>query len=59
MTRQSEVGKLRIQSERASWSLALWLRWYRRCGYALLEGPRLPVAQRAEHVGRILAESAA
>ena len=39
MTRRSEVGKLRIQSERASWWLELWLRWYRRCGYALLEGP--------------------
>ena len=34
------------------------VRWYRSCGYALHEVPRLPVAQRAEHVLRILAESA-
>ena len=35
------------------------VRWYRSCGYVLNEVPRLPVAQRAEHVLRILAESAA
>ena len=35
------------------------VRWYRSCGYVLDEVPRLPVAQRAEHVLRILAESAA
>jgi predicted ATPase len=35
------------------------VRWYRWCGYVLNEVPRLPVAQRAEHVLRILAESAA
>jgi predicted ATPase len=33
------------------------VRWYRSCGYALHEVPRLPLAQRAEHVLRILAES--
>ena len=33
------------------------LRWYRSCGYVLNEVPRLPVAQRAEHVLRTLAES--
>ena len=35
------------------------VRWYRSCSYVLHEVPRLPVAQRAEHVLRILAESAA
>lgn len=35
------------------------LRWYCSCGYVLNEVPRLPVRQRAEHVLRILAESAA
>jgi predicted ATPase len=35
------------------------VRWYRSCGYALDEVPRLPVAQRAEHVVRVLADSAA
>jgi predicted ATPase len=35
------------------------VRWYRSCGYVLNEVPRLPVVQRAEHVLRILAESAA
>jgi predicted ATPase len=35
------------------------VRWYRLCGYVLNEVPCLPVAQRAEHVLRILAESAA
>ena len=35
------------------------VQWYRSCGYVLNEVPRLPVAQRAEHVLRILAESAA
>jgi predicted ATPase len=35
------------------------LRWYRSCGYVLHEVPRLPVAQRAEHVLRILAKSTA
>jgi predicted ATPase len=35
------------------------VRWYRSCGYALDEVPRLPVAQRAEHVLRILAEAPA
>src|SRR5262245_43188195 len=34
------------------------VRWYHSCGYVLDEVPRLPVAQRAEHVLRILAESA-
>ena len=32
--------------------------WYRSCGYELSEVPRLPVPQRAEHVLRMLAESA-
>ena len=35
------------------------LLWYRSCGYVLNEVPRLPVAQRADHVLRILAESGA
>jgi predicted ATPase len=35
------------------------LTWYRSCGYAVHEVPRLPVPQRAEHVLRTLAESAA
>lgn len=35
------------------------VRWYRSCGYVLGEVPRLPVAQRAEHVLRVLGESAA
>jgi hypothetical protein len=35
------------------------VRWYCSCGYVLNDVPRLPVAQRAEHVLRILAESAA
>src|SRR5215470_14443328 len=30
------------------------LLWYRSCGYVLNEVPRLPVAQRADHVLRIL-----
>jgi predicted ATPase len=34
------------------------VQWYRSCGYDLNEVPRLPVAQRAEHVLRVLAESA-
>ena len=33
------------------------VQWYRSCGYALNEVPRLPVAQRAEHVLRVLAKS--
>jgi predicted ATPase len=33
--------------------------WYRSCGYVLNEVPCLPVARRAEHVLRILTESAA
>ena len=33
--------------------------WYRSCGYVLDEVPRLPVAQRAEHVLRILVDGAA
>jgi predicted ATPase len=33
------------------------VRWYRSCGYVLNEVPRLPVAQRADHVLRILASS--
>ena len=33
------------------------VRWYRSCGYMLNDVPRLPVAQRAEHVLRTLAES--
>jgi predicted ATPase len=32
-------------------------RWYRSCGYVLNEVPRLPVAQRAEHVLRVLSDS--
>ncbi len=28
--------------------------WYRRCGYQVNEVPRLPVAQRADHVLRCL-----
>lgn len=32
------------------------VRWYRSCGYILHELPRLPVAQRAEHVLQLLAE---
>jgi predicted ATPase len=35
------------------------VRWYRSCSYVLHEVPRLPVAQRAEHVLRILTASAA
>jgi predicted ATPase len=35
------------------------VRWYRSCGYVVNEVPRLPVAQRAAHVLRILAESVA
>jgi predicted ATPase len=35
------------------------VRWYRSCGYVLNEVPRVPVAQRAEHVLRTLAESIA
>jgi len=34
------------------------LQWYCSCGYVINEVPRVPVAQRAEHVLRILAESA-
>jgi predicted ATPase len=33
--------------------------WYRSCGYVLNEVPRFPVAERAEYVLRILADSAA
>lgn len=33
------------------------VRWFRACGYVLHEVPRLPVAQRAKHVLRMLAES--
>ena len=33
--------------------------WYRSCGYVLNEVPRLPVAQRAEHVLRVLAAGGA
>ena len=33
------------------------VRWYRSCGYVLNEVPRFPVAQRAEHVLRVLAHS--
>jgi len=32
------------------------VRWYRSCGYALHEVPFMPVAQRAEHVLRVLAK---
>jgi predicted ATPase len=35
------------------------LRWYRSCGYALCEVPRLPVAARADFVLRALAHGAA
>ena len=35
------------------------LRWYRSCGYALCEVPRLPVAARAEFVLRMLTHGAA
>ena len=31
------------------------VQWYRACGYVLHEVPRLPVAQRAQHVLRVLA----
>ena len=31
--------------------------WYRACGYTHCEVPRLPVAQRARHILRVLAES--
>jgi predicted ATPase len=34
------------------------VQWYRSCGYVLNEVPRLPVAERAAHVLRILARSA-
>lgn len=34
------------------------VRWYRSCGYVLNEVPRLPVAQRAEHVLHALEENA-
>jgi predicted ATPase len=34
------------------------VQWYRACGYVLDEVPCLPVAQRARHVLRVLAESA-
>ena len=33
--------------------------WYRSCGYVLNEVPRLPLAERAEYVLRILADSTA
>src|SRR5262245_18334953 len=33
--------------------------WYRSCGYVLDEAPRLPVAERAEHVLSVLARNAA
>jgi predicted ATPase len=33
--------------------------WYGSCGYILHEVPRLPVPQRADHILRVLAESAA
>lgn len=35
------------------------VRWYERCGYALHEVPRLPVAQRARHVLDALAHGTA
>ena len=35
------------------------VRWYRSCGYLLNEVPRLPVAQRAQHVLSALAKDAA
>jgi len=34
------------------------VRWYGSCGYVLSEVPRLPVAQRAGHVLRVLTETA-
>jgi predicted ATPase len=34
------------------------VQWYRACGYVLDEVPCLPVAERARHVLRVLAESA-
>jgi len=33
------------------------MRWYRSCGYVLHDVPRLPVAQRAQHVLRVLTDS--
>jgi predicted ATPase len=33
--------------------------WYSWCGYILHEVPRLPTPQRADHILRVLAESAA
>jgi predicted ATPase len=33
------------------------VQWYRSCGYVLNEVPRLPVAERARHVLRVLAEA--
>jgi predicted ATPase len=33
---------------------AMIVEWYRSCGYVLDEVPRLPVAERAEHVQRVL-----
>jgi predicted ATPase len=35
------------------------LKWYRFCGYDVLEVPRLPVTQRARHVLEVLAASGA
>ena len=35
------------------------VQWYRACGYVLNEVPCLPVGERARHVLRVLAESAA
>ncbi|MCW5658475.1 MAG: AAA family ATPase [Burkholderiaceae bacterium] len=35
------------------------VQWYRSCGYAVCEVPRLPVAQRAEFVLQVLAHGAA
>ena len=32
------------------------VRWYRSCGYVLHEVPRLPVAQRTQHVLRVLTD---
>jgi predicted ATPase len=34
------------------------VRWYRSCGYVLHEVPTAPVAQRAEHVRRVLGVAA-
>lgn len=34
------------------------VQWYRRCGYRVSEVPRLPPAQRAEHVLRVLGHDA-